>query len=136
VVTELRPELDEPLEEPPALPELVELVEPVEVRGALAPEPPVDPAPFAELEALRLARAGSWPLIRVTAISSHRAANSATAPPTTQRRMVRTRAKRALRIEAPGARGSVGLEAGIRLLVVELAFDAATPESTLRVAVA
>jgi hypothetical protein len=122
VATELRPELDEPLEVP----------EPVERRVALVPElvvelePLVELEPFAEVEELRLARAGSCPLIRVTAISSHRAANSATVPPTTRRRMVRTRARRALRIEAPRARGSVGLEAGIQILVVEFGFDAAT----------
>lgn len=110
VVTEPRPELDEPLPldvEEPVSPlevddvELPELAVPELVSVDVVPEPLE-----ALLDTLRLASAGSCPLIRVTAISIHMATNSATAPPTTRRRMVRTRASRAVRIKAPRAAGS------------------------------
>jgi hypothetical protein len=64
----------------------------------LFPDPPVpavvvcaavDSATFSR------ASAGSWPVTRLTVISTHMARNRAIAPPTTRRRMTRTRSRRA-----------------------------------------
>jgi hypothetical protein len=58
------------------------------------------------LAVFRAARAGSCPLTSTTAISNQVATNSAQAPPTTRRRIVRTRNARALRIAAPRSRAA------------------------------
>jgi hypothetical protein len=119
----LTPELVEPPEEPG-------FVEPPEEPGFVAaPEEPEVPLLDAEpdvpllldvvtlepvllvapeLVVLRLARAGSCPVTRVTAISSHTATNSATPPATIRLRIMLTRARRALRIAAPNALDSEG----------------------------
>jgi hypothetical protein len=57
----------------------------------------------------RLASAGSLPETRTSVISSQLATNSATAPPTTRRRIVRTRASRECRSACPRARAAPGL---------------------------
>jgi hypothetical protein len=58
------------------------------------------------LAVFRAARAGSCPLTSTTAISNQVATNSARPPPTTRRRIVRTRNARALRIAAPRSRAA------------------------------
>jgi hypothetical protein len=60
----------------------------------------------ATVEVLR-ASAGSWPETRTTAINSQAARNRATAPATTRRRIMRTRAARAARIACARPRASV-----------------------------
>jgi hypothetical protein len=117
-VTELTP-LDGDAVELLVAPELVEPVEsddplePVESDDPLEPEKPdepleatvpVDPVELVELlvvavvadwvTALR-ASAGSWPVTSTTVMSIHTARNSATDPPITLARILRTRARRA-----------------------------------------
>jgi hypothetical protein len=110
-VTELSPLEDEPVEllVAPELVEGVALVEP-----ALAPvvEPLVAPlleplvaavaAVVAWLCVLR-ASAGSWPVTSTMVINIHTARNSATEPPMTRARILRTRARRASLILIPSS---------------------------------
>ncbi len=80
-----------------------ELVEPV---VALDPEPPVlvalvVVAGTAAWVAVLRASAGSWPVTSTTVINIHTARNSATDPPMTRARILRTRARRACLILMP-----------------------------------
>jgi hypothetical protein len=107
VVTAPTPELDELGFDVPALE-----VSPLDVSLLDVPEPEVSPLDVAAVEVVPLdvladcrASAGSCPLTSVTAISSHRATNSATEPVTTRRRIIRTRAWRAALSEAPRGEG-------------------------------
>jgi hypothetical protein len=118
VVTLLEPMPDELLPEFPL--ELVPLPELVVPLGSLAvgllvavvDEPlPEDAAGLAlvlvvdpAVELVRAASAGSWPETSTTAISSHTARNSATAPLSTRRRIMRIRAARASLIACPRRR--------------------------------
>jgi hypothetical protein len=93
------PELVVPVLVDPVPPELgvPVLVDPV---PPALPEPllPVEAAVVVEevnCEAFWRASAGSWPVTRVTVISSQVAMNRATAAATTRRRIIRTRARRA-----------------------------------------
>jgi hypothetical protein len=63
----------------------------------------------AAVELVRAASAGSWPETSTTAISSQAARNSATAPLTARRRILRMRAARASRIAWPRVRAVPGL---------------------------
>jgi hypothetical protein len=91
----LAPELVEPVE--------LELVEPVELEGVepaelevVAPvELEVAAAGLADTVTDLRASAGSWPVTSTTVMSSHTAKNSATDPPITRARILRTRAWRA-----------------------------------------
>jgi hypothetical protein len=64
------------------------------------PDPELDATVAAEEW---LASAGSWPDTSTIVISSHEATNSATAPPTIRRRIVRARLTRVPRMAAPRA---------------------------------
>lgn len=66
----------------------------------------------------RLASAGSFPDTSTIVISSHEATNSATAPATIRRRIVRARASRALLIATPRARASCALLSVIVMYLV------------------
>jgi hypothetical protein len=108
VVSDDGPTLE--LDEPAGVPEAVALAVPLLELALEAPDVVVlTPAVLevAEATVLRLASAGSCPLTRVTAISSHAAMNSATVPATTRLRIMRTRARRAWRIDSPSALESV-----------------------------
>jgi hypothetical protein len=85
-------------------PELVDPLDPEPVVVAVWSEATVVPDDAVEVW---LASAGSWPETRTIAIISQAATNSATAPEITRRRIVRTRAARALRSACPRARASV-----------------------------
>jgi hypothetical protein len=78
----------EPVEELTA-PELPELVAVVVVAGAVVVVAVAPTAP------VRLARAGSCPVMSTTAISDHTTRKRATEPPRTRVRIMRTRARRA-----------------------------------------
>jgi hypothetical protein len=105
--------LDELLVEPEELPLLVPepSVEPEDVVPVEPVVAPVEPVVVAvEAAATLRASAGSCPVTSTIAISSQDARNSPTAPPTTRRRIIRTRAARACRISCP--RGFTGRELG------------------------
>jgi hypothetical protein len=72
----------------------------------VVPDPELDATVAA---ALWLARAGSWPDKSTIVISSQAATNSATAPPTIRRRIVRARLTRVSRMAAPRARAASAL---------------------------
>jgi hypothetical protein len=97
---ELEPE---PVEElvAPTLPELVELPELVVVVVGVVVAVVVPTAVLTV--AVRLASAGSWPVMSTTAMSDHTARKSATEPPTTRERIIRTRARRCARILFPSS---------------------------------
>jgi hypothetical protein len=112
-VTALSPE-PPPLEEvvPEELPVLAELESPLPDELALPlPEELVLPLPEAVVVAwadlVCRARAGSCPVTKTTVISSQVATNSASAPATTRRRIMRTRAILAERI-AVACEGDMG----------------------------
>jgi len=91
----------------PEFPLELELDEPVDCEPALELEPDEELV-LGELDATvlaeeRLASAGSCPDTSTIVISSHVATNSATAPPMMRRRIIRARARRALRIAWPRA---------------------------------
>jgi len=96
-VTELGAEPEKPpvLEDvaPPLTEEVLEPAEPDPELALTELEPALD-----AVELCDRASAGSWPLTRITVISSQVAANSATAPMITRLRIIRTRSKRACRI--------------------------------------
>ncbi len=73
----------------------------------------------------RFASAGSFPDTSTIVISSHEATNSATAPATIRRRIIRARASRTLLIAAPRARASW---ASLSVMVMYLAVGNQTGE--------
>ncbi len=92
------PELLEPVESD-ELVEPVESEEPPELVSALTdPLEPLDVVVTAGVDAwvsVLRASAGSWPVTSTTVMSIHTARNSATDPPITRARILRTRARRA-----------------------------------------
>ena len=92
------PELLEPVESD-ELAEPVESEEPLELVSALTdPLEPLDVVVTAGVDAwvsVLRASAGSWPVTSTTVMSIHTARNSATDPPITRARILRTRALRA-----------------------------------------
>jgi hypothetical protein len=98
----------------PELPLVVEVVAVSDPEVVAVSDPEVVVVAGAEFDATvdadeRLASAGSCPDTSTIVISSHDATNSATAPPTIRRRIIRARASRALLIAWPRARAAGAL---------------------------
>jgi hypothetical protein len=108
-VTGLSPLEDEPAEEPvellvaPGLVDAVALVEPAATPVLVLVVVPVAALVVAVVDAWVCVRAsaGSWPVTSTTVITIHTARNSATEPPMTRARILRTRARRASLILMP-----------------------------------
>jgi hypothetical protein len=108
-VTGLSPLEDEPVEllVAPELVDAVALVEPavlpVVVPVVVAPAVELVVAAVAAWVCVLRASAGSWPVTSTTVITIHTARNSATEPPMTRARILRTRALRASLILMPSS---------------------------------